>query len=497
MVRGLYRIYLYAISVALLIFIAASTGVLLANVFTQNPQLVGQYGIPTSRDDTARSAVFAIVAWAIGGALLGLHYWLIRRDICAEPAAAHGPVRALFLNGTEALSVIVFVISGAGIVSAIGQPYQGNVSGVLATVIVTFALAVIFELERRRARPAPGAALVFQRLHLYSTPLVLLLIIGISSWIQAVQQTIVIVVNNAGLLPNECGPGVSCEYPSPAGQWATAALVSAIWALYWVLARGDTPSALRQVFHLIGLAVGVIITLVGIARGAELGLRALLHFSVGWEDFVNNYSFVPPLVLGAVVLAAYGLRLRADMAGIAGELDRAASRLPAIAVMAGLAAIPFWIGCGGVLHELVETIIGHTSSADTALWASAGSLVIAGLAYPPLAYYLGRVSARTGASGARRGLAYALLAVGTLTSAVGAVIALYTLVSSLLAVPVTDGPTVARSALEALVIGLLMVGLHLRVILSERRRNQPPAPTHTPAPVPTGFPTSAFPTSAL
>jgi hypothetical protein len=490
MARGLYRVYLYAISVALLIFIAVGTGILLANMLTQNPQLVGQYGIPTSRDDTARSAVLAIVAWVIGGSLLGLHYWLIRRNIRAEPAAAHGAERAFFLNGAEALSAIVFVISGASVLSAIGQPYQGNVSGGLATAIVTFALAIILEVERRRARSAPGAALVFQRLHFYGVPLVLLLIAGIAYWIQALQQTIVIVVNNAGLLPNECGPDVRCEYPSPAGQWASVALVSAIWALYWLLARGDTPSALRQVFHLIGLAIGVIITLVGIARGAELGLRALLHFSVGWEDFVVNYSFVPPLVLGAVVLAAYGLRLRADMADLGSEPARAASRLPAIAIMAGLAAIPFWIGCGGVLHELVETIISHTSSADTALLATAGSLVIAGLAYPPLTYYLGRVSARTGASGARRALAYALLAIGTLTAAVGAVIALYTLISSLLAVPVTDGATLARSGLEALAIGLLMVGLNLRVILSERRRNQPP--THTPAPVPTGFPASAL-----
>jgi hypothetical protein len=475
MARGLYRAYLYAVTIGSMIFMAVGTGVLLGMVFAQSPQLRGPYGFAPARDDVARAVVLASVSWVIGLGLAGLHYWLIRRDLHADPLAAGSAVRSFFLNGAEALAVSIFVGDGAALLSGLGQSYQGDASGALALGVVTLALAVAFELERRRTRPAPGAALVFQRLHVYGLPLTFLFFSGTIYWLQALQQTMVSVLTSAGLLASGCAPGIygNCADSSPVGPWAAALWMSAAWGLYALLARGDTRSILRRVVHLIGLAFGAIVTLVGIARGAELGLRALLGLHVSWGDFANNYSFVPPLVFGALVLVAYGLRLRAEGASLPAEAP--AIRLLAVAIAAGLAAVPFWLGCGGLVDLLVERFAGGTPP-STGEWATTISYVVAGLAYPPLAILLGINNARSGIAGPRRALVYALLAAGTLASAIAAVVTLYTLLSGVLGVPVANGQQVAHASLSALAVGLVIVGIHVRILLSDRGSNQPPAP---------------------
>jgi hypothetical protein len=481
MARGLYRAYLYAVTIGSMIFMAVGTGVLLGMVFAESPQVRGPYGFAPAREDIARAAVLAIVSWVVGLGLAGLHYWLIRGDLKADPSAAGSAVRSFFLNGAEALAVMIFVTDGAALLSGLGQSNQGDVSGALALGVVTLALAIAFELERRRTRPAEGAALVFQRLHLYGLPLIFLFFGGAIYWLQALQQTIESVLTSGGQLASGCGPGLygNCTGPSPVGPWAAALWMSAAWGLYALLARGDTRSILRRVVHLIGFAFGAIITLVAIARGAELGLRALLGIGVSWDDFAHTYSFVPPLVFGALVLVAYGLRLRAE--GVRLPMEAPAIRLLAVTIAAGLAAVPFWLGCGGLVDLLVERFAGGTPP-STSEWATTISYVVAGIAYPPLAILLSMDSARSRVAGPRRALVYALLAAGTLASAISAVVILFTLLSEVLGVPVANWQQVARTGMSALVVGLVIVGIHVRILVRERGRSEPPAPVPVQVP---------------
>ncbi len=103
MARNLYRFYLYIIFIGMLILAATGLGMLLQPLLALTP-LHGGDSIPASAV-IVQAAVFAVVAWFIALALGGSHYWLIRRDMRADPAAGSSGVRAFFLNATEAVSV--------------------------------------------------------------------------------------------------------------------------------------------------------------------------------------------------------------------------------------------------------------------------------------------------------------------------------------------------------------------------------------------------------
>ena len=86
MARNLYRFYLYAVFLAMLIFAAVATGMLLQPLLSLTP-LRGTYGGVAAGATLVQAAVFAGVSWLIAGVLGGLHYWLIRRDMRSDPAA--------------------------------------------------------------------------------------------------------------------------------------------------------------------------------------------------------------------------------------------------------------------------------------------------------------------------------------------------------------------------------------------------------------------------
>src|SRR6184192_850408 len=168
--RGLYRFYLYAVFIAMLLF--ATSGVI--QLLTALLQSVFKDPNNTpSGASLVQALVYGIVSLITAALFGGLHYWLIRRDMHNDPMAGNSAVRAFFLNAVELISLPLAVGSGAFTISSIGQNV-GAVSSGAAFTITFLGLWALLEWERRRVQASSGAAIVFQRLHLYSTQLILL-----------------------------------------------------------------------------------------------------------------------------------------------------------------------------------------------------------------------------------------------------------------------------------------------------------------------------------
>src|SRR5438046_9514739 len=130
MARNLYRFYLYAIYISLLIFIAIVTGQMLNTVLDLTP-LRGPFTSAPAGQEIVQSVVLAVLAWVIAGALVGLHYWLIRRDIRHDPAAGASAIRSFFLNITEAIGI------------ALAVPIVGFMLGLLGLSVSAYVVTVV------------------------------------------------------------------------------------------------------------------------------------------------------------------------------------------------------------------------------------------------------------------------------------------------------------------------------------------------------------------
>jgi hypothetical protein len=107
--HNLYRFYLYSVYIALLIFAAFAVGRLLNTVLIFTPLHGSDSNSLPSSAEVVQSIVFAAVSIAIAGALAGLHYWLIRRDMHSDPTGANSAIRSFFLNMTEAIGIALAV----------------------------------------------------------------------------------------------------------------------------------------------------------------------------------------------------------------------------------------------------------------------------------------------------------------------------------------------------------------------------------------------------
>lgn len=485
MTRQLYRVYLYVVSIALLVFGAVSVGLLLATLLSFTP-LRGTFRPAPESTELVQRLVFALVAWLIVVLLGGLHYRLIRRDIAGHAAAAGGGIRAFFLNVTEGLAALVAVFAVSNGFSTLAyRDVSGmqDATGPFAAGIAALLVAVLLETERRRSVPAAGAATVFQRLHVYGVPLVVLIVSAVAAWDIAMRTTVATVLLRTNayspLDPNACAPNPAekgvfiqgpCALPDVTLLWVSALVMGAAIALYAVLARQDARSVIRTVTHLGSAAFGLLFVLIGLDRGIELLLRAGFGVPVGWGDIANPwnapYDFISPLTFGVVVSAAYGLWLRAERARLPLGAEGTARTMEAVA--AAMFAVPFWWGIGRVLDTGFQWlgIGGAAMWIGTEQWASSLALLVTGLAYIPLAIRLLLRVER--AEAPRRGFILAMLAGGVVTSAAGLAVALYTVVTAALGVPLNNWQQVARSGTAALLVGLALAGIYGWIALRER-----------------------------
>ncbi|MBF6591192.1 MAG: hypothetical protein IVW57_11795 [Ktedonobacterales bacterium] len=480
MARSLYRLYLYLVFSVLILFTAGGATALLGDLFERTGLRDPASGAPSS-SATLQTAAFGATALLIAGALTSLHYWLIQRDLRSDVEAGSGAIRAFFLNGLQAITVLVAIPTAASTISSLGRPYRGDAATPMALAIVALSVFALVEWERRRVPAAPGTALVFQRLQHYGVQL-LLLFIATSYALSALLATLEAVLTSTSSYRSCTAQAAQygCSGPNLPGSWG-ALLVATLGVVgYVLLARDDTHSTLRQVARFASLGYGVIFIVGAIYQLADQVLNGFNtpHAQAGDLD---RYTFLAPLLFGIAVAAAYGLWLRAD--ALASSMGAANTLTTMIAIPAAVTAVPFWWGCGYVLHNLVERVVAGGTPPTRTQWSTSFALVIAGIAYVPLALYLAQLSHQTAAPGPRRALTLGLLAAGTITGAVGAATALYAVGTAVLNAPLGNWQMVARDGVEILVIGAILVGLYGTISVREHYLKMAPTAAKAPTPV--------------
>jgi hypothetical protein len=468
MLRGLYRFYLYAVFIAMLLF--ATSGVIQFLTVLFQRVFKDPYNTPSGAN-FVQALVYGIVSLITAALFGGLHYWLIRRDMRNDPMAGNSAVRAFFLNAVELISLPLAVGSGTATISAIGQHNAGGLSNSAAFTITLLGLWLSLEWERRRVQASSGAALVFQRLHLYGTQLILLFILTFS-WLQSMGQLVdKVLFGGAGALAT-CAGSTGCQGPDTSAVLAN--VVSTLWVvLFWIgygwLSRNDTASVLRRVFHFIGFGFGIIAGLVGIYRGVTLiFLLAIFKESLPANSISGpfaEYDVISPLSLGILVVGAYVIWLR--NAVMKHPEERVSVFLTGLAIAAALAGAAFWSGCGLILLNILEKVFPSTTPVTPENWASAVALVIAGIAYIPLGLLLRILSARTAFLVPLRGFTFALFGGGILAAAIGGATALYAYGTAALGSALDNWVYIAHTGIAALAIGVLIVGIYLWTSIRE------------------------------
>lgn len=483
MPRQLYRVYLYVVSIALLIFGAVALGMLLDTLLAYTP-LRGTYRLAPGQNELVQRLIFAAVAWLIVAILGGLHYRLIRQDIATHPQAASGGVRSFFLNIPEGLAVLIGVFAGSSGFNTLAQRDPTgtlDASGPFAVGIAALLVAVLLEMERRRSVPAAGAPVVFQRLHVFGVPFIVLFAAAVTAWDTAMRTTVAALLMQAKIYnpldPDACaigpfGPGKEitgpCTLPNAGFLWLAVLVMAAAVIVYVLLARNDARSVIRTVAHLASLALGLVFVVIGLNRGIDLLLRAAFGVPIGWADLAHPwnaaYDFISPLTFGALVATAYTLWLRAERALLPLGADGTLRTMETLAAL--VFAVPFWWGAGRLLYAGFEWLgLGNATAPSPADWAAALATLIAGLAYIPLSILLLRRGTEAGAP--RRGYILALLAGGVVTGAAGLAVTLYTLATSALGVPLDNWQQAARAGTAALLVGLALALIYGWIALHE------------------------------
>lgn len=495
MARGLYRVYLYVVTIALLVFATITLTNALEDLLRLTP-LRGYYESAPSASEVTQNVVFAVVSILIVAALGGLHYWLIRRDMASDPQPGASGVRSFTLNLAVGIATIVAVVAGASALQTIGQ-YYGNVASGMGLAIVVLALALGLEWERRRATPSHGAALVFQRLRIDGVGLILLGVLA-GFLYQAVSQTQTAIAEGANILqcttqapPN--GP-YSGPYNGPylpqcsgsmlVGAWAAVALVVIVWLLYLRTGALDGASIIRSIFLLLGLASGVSALVYALTDGVEYVLRLIVSTGVQ-PNYLNDFNFGPWLVFAAVALGVYLFRLRQHDAQEALGADATALSTRAVAGL--IFAVPFWLGLDKLINDVILNL-ARASSHDTTHFHSDVATLVAGLAFIPLGLWLGVGTRATGVKGPRRAFVLALLAAGALITAGSLATLIYSVLTGVLGSPLPNSADVTREAGAALIVGLILGGLYLFIAIREGQFATTPKPT---APITSATPGTA------
>ncbi len=497
MARTLYRIYLYVVALVMLGFAGFGLGSLLHTLLLNTP-LRGYYETVPAGSELVQTSVLAATALVVALALGGLHYWLIRRDIAADPGAATGAVRALMLNLAQAIAAGIALFSGA---SALGQLtrnniYYGGSATTMSVWLVSTAIFVLLQLERGRSQAAEGAPRTLERLHLYILQILALTAGVVATWLSTVGDTITGLFRLVSAIPDPCtdqssrfyiypysgpagpgGPVPTCAFPQAlVGEWLGLLWVGLALATYIWLARADSPKVLRLIAHGLGFLTGAILAIVGIG----MGVRFVLQGAFGAEAlsaqlFVDRYDFIVPLLLGGLVLWWY--RRQFDAQAEASPLGRLGTNLTLQAIGTLALGVPFYIGVAAILYDLVERVVPNGDVADPSRWASDLALLLAGAAYPVVALLLRRNTTETAPIGPRRTVVLAGLAAGALAGAIGLAVGLYLVITAALGSAVGGNwQSQARLAFVVMLVGAFLTGLNLYRLRTDRRPEAPAAP---------------------
>jgi hypothetical protein len=492
MVRSLARVYYYFVFNAMLILAAVGLGLFLSQVLRYTP-LNANGTLPNSTELT-QALSFAGVFWLVAGLLGGAHYFLIRRDLATDVAAGASGVRSFFLNGLEFVAGWVgvgFAVSGLGNLGTPPPPpdaysYSPAIVPLLSVAAAAYFVLIVAELERRRTQAGSGAPVVFQRLHFNAIQFVVLGYAAstLASALNTLLRTTIFASTFDTCVPNGPSGQQFCPQVNVVGPWIDAGFSVLLFGLYWLLSRRDTRSALRQVQQLLGLAEGGFI--------AAFGLYTLLALLLGGALGAPHQSGVveeqltvslPMLLVGLLIAAVYTLWLR---------IERAVSRMGAdatdLAIQAVAAAVPaifFWVSVFAVTLRVAQILTVPDFQSNSYDWAGPVAGLITGALYIPISLYMRVRTHRTGENGPRRALVLALLAGGTLASAIGIAIVLVTTVTAALNAPLDRSGDTTRYGASLLITGLALAALYGWSLASEHligRRGHEPSGQPLPAP---------------
>lgn len=460
MLHGLYRVYLYIVYIAMLTFAAIGLGIFLQTILVQTI-FRDPNNVPTSAT-TVQSGTFAVVSWLIAALVGGLHYWLIRRDMRSDHSAGGGAVRAFFLNFAEILTLPLAVGIGASTISMLGQSFS-SVSGSAAFAISALALWAWLDWERRRIQPNPGAAITFQRIHLYGVQLILLFILS-TNWIPTVGQLVdALFYGGKGSGTTTCVGFTACQQgPNLLSLAVSTVFIILFWLWYGYLSHNDTASLFRRVFQFISYGFGFIFVLTGVYRIFTLLLLIILKVPLAPGEISGpgaQYDIISPLSLGLVTIGVYlfWLRRTAQLH----PTTQASISLIIQATTTAFMAVAFWWGCGLLLLNILEKIVPSSTSLTTESWAYAIALIITGMGYIPLDILLRQRSMQTTLSLPLRGFVFALLGGSILAIAIGGAVALYAYSTAILGSPLDNWQYTAHIGLAAFIIGIIAAALYL------------------------------------
>lgn len=460
MLHGLYRVYLYFVYIAMLTFAAIGLGTflqtILAQTIFQDPNNV------STSAATVQSGTFAVVSWLIAGLVGGLHYWLIRRDMRSDHSAGGGAVRAFFLNFAEVLTLPLAVGIGASAISMLGQSFS-SVSGSAAFAISALTLWTWLDWERRRLPPNPGAAIVFQRIHLYGVQLILLFILS-TNWIPTVGQLVdALFYGGKGSGTTTCVGFTVCQQgPNLLGLAASTLFIALFWLWYGYLSHNDTASLFRRIFHFISYGFSFIFVLIGVYRVFTLLLLIIFKVSLAPGEISGpgaQYDIISPLSLGLICTGVYLFWLHRTV--LLHPAEKALTNLTIQAITAALMAATFWWGCGLLLLNILEKLAPSSTPLTASSWAYAIALILTGASYIPLDILLRKRGMQTTSSQSLRGFVFALLGGSILAVAIGGAVALYAYSTATLGSPLDNWQYTAHAGLAAFITGVIVAAIYL------------------------------------
>ncbi len=467
MARNLYRIYLYIVFIAMLIFAAVGLGMLLQTLFSLTP-LRGTYGTIPTNASIVQVTVFFAVSWLIAAIFGILHYWLIRRDMQNDPAAGRSAIRSFFLNITELIDApLAIVVSAEAVIAQLGHDPAFDLTGSAAFATSALLLLAVLELERQRSQAGAGAAPAFQRLHLYGVQLILLVVLTFSWKNTAFQLEDAFIFNGQVTGTFACGGFTGCPGPNLLSLVLSTLWIVVFWIGYGFFTRNDSASLLRSILHFASFAYGVGLILYGISRAIELGILALFNVTLSASEILNSYNFVALISLGLLIMGVYALWLRITARKEFSEQRWLTTILIGEAIITALFAAAFWWGIAFVFFNLFQMLAGITTGPRD--WAPALALIVTGLAYIPFDFNLYRRYKHDtlAAADPRRGFVFAMLAGGILSTAIGAAVALYSLGTYLLGSPFENWQHVARVGASACVVGVIILAMYFWIARQE------------------------------
>ncbi len=460
MLHGLYRVYLYAVYIAMLIFAAVGLGMFLQTLLAV-AIYKDIYNVPTT-SNIVQSGTFAVVALLIATLVGGLHRWLIHRDMQSDPSAKGGAARAFFLNSTEIVALPLGVSFGAFAISQLGQPYN-NSSSLAAFALSSLALWVWLDWERQRTQPNPGAASVFQRIHLYGIQLILLFILS-ANWISSVGQLAdSLFYGGKGSNTTPCAGFAPCQQgPNLLSLTASILFILLFWLWYGYLSHRDTTSLFRRVCHFISYGFGFIFMLMAVSRIFTLLLFTILKVPVPPDELSGpnaQYDIVSPLSLGLITVGIYLFWLRRST--LLHPREKVVTNLSIQAITAVLMAATFWAGVSALLLDILQELF-HTGTPLTAeAWAYPLALLITGMGYILLDLLLRRRSVQSSYILPLRAFVFALLGGSILAIAIGGAVALYAYSTATLGSPLDNWQSTAQTGLAIFITGVLVAAIYL------------------------------------